>query len=263
LNLPTAEIVCLGNELLIGVTINTNSSYVGEELTKLGFEVRRITCIRDDVDLAVAFFHELFERKPNLVIITGGLGPTYDDIQLEVISKSTNLTLIENEIAIEQIKEYYAKKNLHLTKERRKMGKLPNGAEVLKNNIGGAPGCYIKYEDIDMYCLPGVPTEMKDIFSSIIIPRLKMEARNQIYEIKFQIFNCFESELAPYLNEISKKYSKLYIKSHPEYKDIKGIVIHISGTGKNAKEEVTKVKDSLQEIFIANLPSIKIKEILE
>ncbi|MHA2358606.1 MAG: molybdopterin-binding protein, partial [Candidatus Heimdallarchaeaceae archaeon] len=112
-----AELVCLGNELLIGVTINTNSSYIGEELTRLGFEVRRITCIRDDVDLAVEFFHELFERKPNLVIITGGLGPTYDDIQLEVISRSTNLALIENETAIEQIKEFYARKNLNLTKE--------------------------------------------------------------------------------------------------------------------------------------------------
>ena len=85
--LPTAEIVCLGNELLIGITVNTNATFIGEQLTKFGYEVRRVTSIRDDIDLAVEFFLELFERKPKIVIISGGLGPTYDDIQLEVVSK--------------------------------------------------------------------------------------------------------------------------------------------------------------------------------
>ncbi|MHA2358453.1 MAG: hypothetical protein ACXABK_06775, partial [Candidatus Heimdallarchaeaceae archaeon] len=162
-----------------------------------------------------------------------------------------------------QIKEFYARKNLNLTKERRKMAYLPSGAEVLKNNVGGAPGCYIKYENIELYCLPGVPTEMKDIFSRVIIPRLRSVVKNQIFEVKFQIFNCFESELAPYINEISRKHNKLYIKSHPEYKNKKGIVIHISGIGKGAEKEVTEVKESLQEIFTKNFPSIEIKEMLE
>ncbi|NPD89612.1 MAG: competence damage-inducible protein A [Asgard group archaeon] len=260
MNLPTAEIVCLGNELLIGVTVNTNATYIGDQLTKLGYEVRRISAIRDDVDLAADFFIELISRKPSLTIITGGLGPTYDDIQLEVLSKATGLELKENQEAILQIKNYYAKKNLKITKERRKMGFLPEGSEVLENNVGGAPGCYFKYSDIDFYCLPGVPTEMKDIFANCIRSSLKEKTKNELYEEKFQIFGCVESELAPFINEIKTNYQNLYIKSHPAYKDKKGIVIHISGTGEKGKEEVVNAKKMLQEVFLSNLSSINIQE---
>jgi molybdenum cofactor synthesis domain-containing protein len=259
--LPTAEVVCLGNELLIGVTVNTNASYIGEQLTKLGYEVRRVTTIRDDAELAVDFFIELISRKPNLAIITGGLGPTYDDIQLEVLSKATGLGLKENSEAIQQIEEYYAKMDLNITKERRKMGFLPEEAEVLRNNVGGAPGCYFKFNDIDFYCLPGVPTEMKDIFANRIRSNLREKTKYELYEDKFQIFNCVESELAPFINEIKTSYQNLYIKSHPAYKDKKGIVIHISGTGEEGKEEVEKAKKKLQEIFLSNLSSVKIQEI--
>ncbi|MHA1514207.1 MAG: molybdopterin-binding protein [Candidatus Heimdallarchaeaceae archaeon] len=100
MDLPTAEIVCLGNELLIGVTTNTNATFIGEKITRLGIEVRRATCIRDDLELAVEFFLELFERKPDIIIVSGGLGPTYDDIQLEVLSKATSIELVKNSKAL-------------------------------------------------------------------------------------------------------------------------------------------------------------------
>ena len=82
MDMPSAEIVCLGNELLMGVTTNTNATFLGDHLTKIGYDVRRITCIRDDVQLAVDFFQEVFERKPNLIIITGGLGPRFPAVDL-------------------------------------------------------------------------------------------------------------------------------------------------------------------------------------
>jgi molybdenum cofactor synthesis domain-containing protein len=261
LNLPTAEIVCLGNELLIGVTVNTNATYIGEQLTRFGYEVRRITVLRDDINLASEFFTELISRKPNLVIITGGLGPTYDDIQLEVLSKATGLELKENSEALRQIEAYYAKRNLMVTKERRKMSFLPEDSKVLRNNVGGAPGCYFKYKDIDFYCLPGVPTEMQDIFINNIKPELLANSQTILYEAKFQAFNCLESELAPFIKQIKSEYGHLYIKSHPAYKDKKGIVLHISGTGDKGKEEVENAKKKLQQIFLSNIPSIKIQQI--
>ena len=108
MDLTTAEIDCLGNELLIGVTTNTNATYIGDKLTKLGIEVRRITCIRDDLILAVEFFLELFQRKPDIIIVSGGLGPTYDDIQMEVLSKATNIELVSTPSALEEIEKYYS-----------------------------------------------------------------------------------------------------------------------------------------------------------
>ncbi len=263
MDIPTAEIVCLGNELLIGFTINTNATYLGEQLTKLGFEVRRVTCIRDDLTLAVEFFQEVFERKPDLLLISGGLGPTYDDIQLEVVSKATGIDLIENKEALNQIREFYSRKNADLTKERRKMAFLPIKSEVLRNYVGGAPSCYLNYLGTEIYCLPGVPTEMKDIFSRHIIPRLKEDNDRVLYEKKFQIFRSIESQLAPFILSVKDKFNELYIKSHPAYKDKEGIIIHISGLGEKAKSEVDAAVEELQTLIFENIPDIKIETLVE
>jgi molybdopterin-biosynthesis enzyme MoeA-like protein len=247
----------------MGVTTNTNATFIGRHLTRLGYEVRRVTCVRDDVALAVEFFQEVFVRKPDLIIISGGLGPTYDDIQLEVLSKATGIELEENVSALEQIIEYYQSKDAVLTKDRRKMSFMPIGSIVLKNHVGGAPSCYLSYKEIDIYCLPGVPTEMKDIFTRYIVPRLKEKNDLELYERKFQIFQSIESQLAPYILKIKNKFSNLYIKSHPAYKDKVGIVIHISGLGKDANTEVDQAIVELQEIIKENIPNIRIEPLVD
>ena len=256
--LPTAEIVCLGNELLIGITINTNATFIGEQLTKLGYEVRRVTSIRDDIDLAVEFFLELFERKPQVVIISGGLGPTYDDIQFEVISKATGLELQENDEALKQIEVYYNRRDLHLTKERRKMSFLPAGSKVLSNNVGGAPGCHLIHRDIEFFCLPGVPTEMKDIFLTHVLPYLKKKNNHQLFEKKFQVLKCAESELAPFINEVKDQFPDLYIKSHPAYEGKAGIIIHVSCHGESAETDVIDAITLLKDYFKNNLTHCEI-----
>lgn len=257
--LPTAEIVCLGNELLIGVTINTNASFIGEKLTKLGYEVRRTTCIRDDLDLASAFFKEVFSRKPDVIIVSGGLGPTYDDIQLEVLGKALEVPLIENEQAVQQLEAYYGRRNLELTKERRKMALFPKEAIILDNRVGGAPSCHIQFDGMDIFSVPGVPTEMEDIMLNHIIPILKKKGENSFFELKFQIFNCIESEIASCINDVKEHFPDLYIKSHPAYKDKIGIVIHISGYGETAESSLYKAKEEMIKHFKIKVPSLKIK----
>lgn len=262
-NQPTAEIVCLGNELLIGVTVNTNATFLGAQLTKLGYEVRRITSIRDDLTLAVEFFHEVFARHPDVIIVTGGLGPTYDDIQLEVISQATGLPLVENPTAIAQIQRHYAKRGLTLTPERRKMAFLPQGARVLDNGVGGAPGCHLVYDGIDIFCLPGVPTEMKDIFNRHVFPYLSKKVNIPLFELKFSVGNCVESQIAPYINQVKDKFPDLYIKSHPAYKDHSDIVIHISGVGEDASFLVNKASEQLQQLLINHVPGIVVNSNME
>ena len=263
MELPTAEIVCLGNELLIGVTVNTNATFIGDNLTKLGYEVRRVTCVRDELVLAVDFFHEIFNRKPDIIIVSGGLGPTYDDIQLEVISKATGIQLQENLEALGMVEEYYNQRGLSLSKERRKMAKIPIGSTVLKNDVGGAPGCYLSYKEMIIFCLPGVPSEMKDIFTKRVAPLLKGKNQVDFYEEKFQVLNCFESQLAPYINEAKDKFPELYIKSHPAHENKSGIVIHISGVGDIQREKIQQASNLLQELFQKHLPKIKIQSFME
>ncbi len=240
-----AEIVCLGNELLMGVTVNTNSAYIGKILTIFGYEVRRISCIRDDLNQAVEFFHEMFQRKPNLAIITGGLGPTYDDIQLEIIANATGLARTENDIALEQIRIYYERKGLEITKERRKMALMPLGGKVLKNNVGGAPACKLDHKGTTLFCLPGVPTEMQDIFENHIISYLQEISTTKLIETKFKVYNQFESNLASIIGEVKKTYSEVYVKSHPSYGEKNYILFHIAANGEEMENSIIQVKELL------------------
>ncbi|MEM4077039.1 MAG: molybdopterin-binding protein, partial [Metallosphaera sp.] len=100
-----AEILSVGNELLSGRTINTNSAYIAQRLTILGYSVRRITTIGDNLEDISLVIKEIIERKPKLLVITGGLGPTYDDITVEGLAKALNLKTIINEDALNELKE--------------------------------------------------------------------------------------------------------------------------------------------------------------
>ena len=143
------------------------------------------------------------------------------------------------------------------------MALMPIKSVVLKNYVGGAPSCYLNYMGIEIYCLPGVPTEMKEIFSRHILPKLKEKNNAELYEKKFQIFQSIESQLAPFILTIKNKFDDLYVKSHPAYKDKKGIIIHISGLGENAKQEVNQAIDELQELIRQNIPDIKIEPLVD
>ncbi|MEM3913807.1 MAG: molybdopterin-binding protein, partial [Metallosphaera sp.] len=134
-----AEILSVGNELLSGRTINTNSAYIAQRLTILGYSVRRITTIGDNLEDISLVIKEIIERKPKLLVITGGLGPTYDDITVEGLAKALNLKTIINEDALNELKEKYMKRGLELTQERIKMAILPEGALSVKNTQGIAP----------------------------------------------------------------------------------------------------------------------------
>ncbi len=257
----TAEILCLGNELLMGVTINTNAAYLGEKLTFLGFEVRRSTSVRDDLELASQCLKEILERHPNVLIITGGLGPTYDDIQMEVVSKALSLPLVESSKALKLIEESYAVIGLKLTPERRKMANLPKGSDILNNTVGSAPGCKITYNETEIFCLPGVPTEMKDIFERNIYPYLSDKYKIARYEKQFIVMNCRESELAPFINKVKKLNPSVYIKSHPQFVGREGITIHIACSGEKCENRVNQIKDELIRLFTTNLNKIRIKEI--
>ena len=96
---------------------------------------------------------------------------------------------------------------------------------------------------------------MKDIFTRHILPRLKKKSNIELYEKKFQIFQSIESQLAPYIFKIKDKYGELYIKSHPAYKDKKGIIIHMSGLGEKAKFEVDSAIEELKDLIIQNIPN--------
>ena len=160
------EIICVGNELLIGKTINTNAHWLGKHATNLGVNVKRITVAQDIVDEIAKVICEALDRKPQFIITTGGLGPTFDDKTLEGVAKALNRKLEINEKALAMVKEkceeYARKRQLStitdLTPSRVKMAMLPEKTEPVSNPIGTAPGIYANIEGTILFAFLNLRT---------------------------------------------------------------------------------------------------------
>lgn len=218
----TFEIVCVGNELLNGRTLNTNAHWLSSRITSLGGFVRRITVVRDELDEIASAVKEAMERESEWVITSGGLGPTFDDLTLEGVAKALGLDLELNEEALRMVSEKYKEmaeqglmKDAKLTPHRLKMATLPKGSVPLRNPIGTAPGVLIRARGCSIACLPGVPSEMKVIFDEGLVPLIEAKIKRAYRAVKrVRIVGVPESELAPLIDEVRRKFD-VYIKSHP------------------------------------------------
>ncbi|MCW4043464.1 MAG: molybdopterin-binding protein [Candidatus Bathyarchaeota archaeon] len=215
------ELLCIGNELLIGKTLNTNAQWLSERITKLGGDVRRVTVIEDDVKTIALTLKEIVRRKPNLVITTGGLGPTFDDKTLQGFSKAFDRKLRLNKTALKLVKLKYSKifknRRFALTQPRLKMAMLPMGSKAIQNPVGTAPAVMLTNNNVDFLILPGVPTELKAIFENNITGLIKKKSdANFFYEASFIIYGLLESQIAPLIDEVLEEINQIYIKSHAQ-----------------------------------------------
>ncbi len=215
------ELLIIGNEILIGKTQDTNSNWMAKRITKHGHHVRRITTIGDDLDDISSTLRNILERQPDVLIISGGLGPTFDDMTLKGVAKALNRELILNLEARKSIEKAYENaykqgilKLQGMTPEREKMAYLPRGSIPLKNIRGTAPGVKLKVGKTQIFCLPGVPMEMKAMFKNSILPMLK-EKKEQFIQKGFIFMGIGESQIAPHVTRLEKEYPQLWIKTHP------------------------------------------------
>ena len=255
------EIICVGNELLIGKTLNTNAHWLAKRITSLGLKVRRVTVVGDDLEEIAAAVRETLKRKPCFIIVTGGLGPTFDDKTLEGVALGLNLKLEENEEALKMIKAKYERyvaegrmKEYEMTPHRIKMGRLPEGAKPLPNPVGTAPGVLLEHEDVKMVMLPGVPQEMKSIFDESVAPMIREMAGDlTFYEVSLEVRNLPESELAPILDVVMHDNPYIYVKSHPKAAEkIPHLELHFSTTSddsKVARQRIGRVVIQISEMI--------------
>ena len=250
------EIISIGNELLIGKTLNTSSQWLAKYITTSGGKVKRIHTVADDLDEFSSALHDSLSRKPTLIITTGGLGPTFDDKTLEAIAAALNIPLEINEEALHMIQVKYHQyeistgKKIELTPSRLKMAKLPIGAKPIENPIGTAPGILLKYNSSRIVALPGVPNEMEAIFENNIIPIIKKAAGNIfINEKSLIVTEIIESELAPLLDKVMHDNPYVYIKSHPKAAEpIPLLELHITTASKSQKDAETYVETAAEQL---------------
>jgi nicotinamide-nucleotide amidase len=222
--LVIAEIICIGNELLLGTIDNTNARWISKEVAAAGGFVKRISVVGDEIDEISLAIKESLDRKPDWLIITGGLGPTYDDKTLEAVAVALGSNLFLENSAVEMLKKSYARysSNYKMDEIRLKMARIPNGAIPIQNPVGTAPSIILKNRNdsanTNIVCLPGVPKEMEAIFIENILPKIKeIIGEFNIIEGNYEVIGASEAELAPALSNIveSNPRDSIYVKTHP------------------------------------------------
>ena len=166
-----ADIITIGDELLIGQTVNTNASWMGKELSNLGITVARSTTISDEREDILETLNEAIKRS-DLIIFTGGLGPTKDDITKETLADFFGMKLVLKEDVLARVKGYFEAKGREMLPSNIQQAYLPDGCMVLDNHLGTASGMWFDYKGKIIVSLPGVPYEMKALMTEEVLPRV-------------------------------------------------------------------------------------------
>jgi nicotinamide-nucleotide amidase len=167
-----AEIITIGTELLIGQIVDTNSAHIAQRLTPLGIEVRYVTSVGDS-RVEMAEILNLALGRSQIIIITGGLGPTDDDLTREVVSQVTGRELVFQQHLMDQIEALFRRRGFRMVESNRRQAFLPDGAIPIENPMGTAPGFILEEEGKAVITLPGVPREMRFLMEEAVIPYLR------------------------------------------------------------------------------------------
>ncbi len=166
-----AEIITIGDEILIGQIVDTNSAWMATELSKVGVRVKQITSISDDAEHIVNALNEA-QKRADIILITGGLGPTKDDITKYTLAKYFNMPLRLDEATLAHVKHFFDRINRPMLDSNIKQAEVPDGCTVITNKHGTAPCMWFDYNNKIIVAMPGVPFEMKYLMQDEIIPRI-------------------------------------------------------------------------------------------
>jgi molybdenum cofactor synthesis domain-containing protein len=249
------EILSVGNELLLGNTINTNAAWIAAQVTSAGAEVSRITTIGDKLSEISGALNETLRREPDFLIITGGIGPTFDDMTLRGVAKGLGRRMRLDRDAVRLIRSHYARRfkgrRMRLTKPRLKMALIPEGSVPIRNPVGTAPAVLLSVNRSQIFCLPGVPSEAKAIFLESILGKIRAKARGRSYvESWLKISGIMESSLASIIDRVMNHTPGIYIKSHPRgiENDQPQIELHFSTFAPTKSVGVRSVRKAVDEM---------------
>lgn len=245
--MSTCRIICIGNELLIGEVVNTNATYIAKQLNRKGYFVDRIICIRDDYKEILWTINEAKRDRVNYLILTGGLGPTYDDITMESVAKILGLELALHQETLKKLEERAKARGHPLAEASKKMAYIPKDCNIIPNSKGAAPGVDILVNGLRIFVLPGVPAEMKCMIKEYVLKVLPNLGK--YYEKKLVLERVGESLLANTLKEIVRKYPDIYLKTHPRpYRGKYRLILHIYVRDTLSPKAIEHVNEAVQVI---------------
>ena len=243
-----AEILAVGTEILLGDIINTNAQFISKELASLGIDVYRQEVIGDNEDRLLEAIEEIFYRS-DILICTGGLGPTEDDLTKETICKYFNADLELHEESLEELKNYYKRLDRPMTESNLKQVYFPKESKVLSNPNGTAPGMILEKNDKVAVILPGPPREMKPMFLNYVKAYLKDKGNGVIISEVLRVLGVGESTAANMIKDFINNGVNPTVAPYAKEDDV---IFRITARGKSEEEGrklIAPVKEEIKRVF--------------
>jgi nicotinamide-nucleotide amidase len=242
-----AEVIAIGSELLLGQIVDTNSSYIAKCLAENGIELVLTTTVGDDLQRMKEIIREAINRS-QIVITTGGIGPTEDDLTREAIAEVTQRPLTFQPHLMEQIETLFKKRGFRMAKSNRKQAYIPKGAIPIENPKGTAPGFIVETLDGAIISIPGVPFEMEYLMENTVIPylRKRFDIRHQVIQFKvLRACGLGESAIGLQIKDLMKESTNPSIGTLASMGDIR---IRITAKAENPEEASNLIQNMEKEI---------------
>ncbi len=242
-----AEIIAIGSELLLGQIVDTNTSFIAKHLAAHGIELIRTSTVGDDLSRIEEVLREAIE-KSQIVITTGGLGPTEDDLTREGVAKVFQSPLVFQPRLMDQIEEMFKRRGFRMTENNRKQAFIPEGAISIDNPKGTAPGFIMEYPSGSIISIPGVPFEMEYLLENSVIPYLRerFDLRSEIIRYKvLRACGLGESAIGLQIKDLMKEGNNPSVGTLASLGDIK---IRITSRANNLEEATTMIQGVEEEI---------------
>lgn len=240
------EILSTGDEVLTGQIIDTNAAFLADQMGERGFEVVRHTTVGDDRAMLEATFRSLGESA-DVVLCTGGLGPTVDDLTTEIAAQILSASLKLDEPALEHMISLWKVRGRPMPENNRKQALIPEPADVLENPIGTAPGFTVKIGRAVFFFMPGVPREMKRMFAEQVVPRLeRLRAEPTVFEVRvLRSFGLSESAADQALSGLEERFPEVKLGFRAHFPEIQ---IKLTVKGKGAAAARARLEAASDEV---------------
>ncbi len=265
-----AEILCVGTELLLGDIVNTNAAYIAKELANIGIDVYYQSVVGDNNDRLKSSLNLAFSRA-DIVILTGGLGPTYDDLTKETVAEYFHKEMQMDEDSLKGIECFFKKLDRPMTENNKKQAMMPAGATIFPNAHGTAPGLAVSENGKTAILLPGPPSEMKPMFDESVIPYLMGFSNKVLVSHNLRLFGIGESQVEDTLYGLMKNSTNPTIAPYAKTGEV---TLRVTASGDTYEEcetlivpVIKQIKDALGQyiygIDVANLQTAVVQALKE
>jgi nicotinamide-nucleotide amidase len=241
-----AEILAVGTELLMGQTANTNAQYISARLPDVGIGVYYHSVVGDNPERLKDVLNLALSRS-DVVIMTGGLGPTKDDLTKETVAEVMKRKLIPDQETLDKLKSFFEKMKRPMTENNLKQANMPERSFIIRNNNGTAPGCIIEEKDKIVIMLPGPPSEMKAMFEETVIPFLEEKAEFRIVSRFLRIFGIGESAMEDMIKDLIENQSNPTIAPYVKEGEITVRITAMYPRDKTGEDIIAPVEEEIRK----------------